>query len=89
MTITLPVPELNLGTRLRLTRMSRQFSARRLSEATGGLVTRNMIANLENGRREDISTRELVALCIALDVDARTLVPDLPIGSREEERPHD
>lgn len=89
MTITLPVPELNLGTRLRLTRMSRRLSARQLSEATDGLVTRNMIANLENGRREDISTRELVALCVALDVDARTLVPDLPIGSVEEERPHD
>lgn len=89
MTITLRIPEINLGDRLRVARVSQRISARQLSEATGGLVTRNMIANLENGRREDVSTRELVAICLALNIDARALVPDLPIIGVEEERPHD
>lgn len=44
------------------------MSGAALAEATGGLITRDTIANLESGRKRVIDIAELIVLAKALDV---------------------
>lgn len=59
---------------LKAARDKRGMSARELSEATGGVVTRATIANWESGRKEGIDVSELLAVAKALDVPALSLL---------------
>ncbi|MFT4396904.1 helix-turn-helix domain-containing protein [Gordonia lacunae] len=61
-------------TALKAARDKRGMSARELSEATGGVVTRATIANWESGRKEGIDVQELIAVAKALDVPALSLL---------------
>jgi len=57
-----------IGSRIRELRQQQGISAQRLSDAVGGLMTRAVIANLENGRKQDLLVNELVAIADALGV---------------------
>jgi transcriptional regulator with XRE-family HTH domain len=57
------------------------MSAQQLSDATGGLVSRSVIANIESGRRTDVSIDELFYLAHALGVNPMGLA--LPIDTPE------
>ncbi len=46
-----------------------------LSGLTG--ITRSVIANMENGRKDSPSIPELIALCAALQVHPVELIPEL------------
>jgi len=61
--------------RLKAARKSRGLSAQQLGDATG--IERSVIANIETGRRHSLHVGELVAIALALDVSATTLVPEL------------
>lgn len=68
-----------LATRFRDIRMAKGISAQKLSDMTGGLITRNGISNAEHGRREGLSYDEAVAMATALGVDLRTVMTDEPM----------
>jgi transcriptional regulator with XRE-family HTH domain len=57
-----------IGERIRWYRTIRGLSARALADLTGGVLTRAVIANLESGRKIDVTVTELVALAEALNV---------------------
>lgn len=59
---------------LKAARVKKGLSARELSEATGGVVSRATIANWESGRKEGIDVTELVAVAKALGVPALSLL---------------
>lgn len=59
---------------LKAARSKRGMSARELSEATGGVVTRATIANWESGRKEGIDVLELITVAKALEVPALSLL---------------
>ncbi|WP_158613285.1 helix-turn-helix domain-containing protein [Frigoribacterium sp. PhB160] len=56
------------GRRLAKYRKLAGLSARELSEALGGEMSRGVIANIESGRKTDITIDQLIALAWALDV---------------------
>lgn len=62
-----------IGERIRFYRTIRRLSARELADLTGGVLTRAVIANLEAGRKTDVTVTELVALAKALDVHPASL----------------
>lgn len=64
------------GERLSRLRKSRGFSGEALASATGGALTRNMIANLETGRKT-LTVDDLILLAAILRVSAYELVPEL------------
>lgn len=66
--------------RLRDVRQAKGISAQALSESSG--VPRNVIANMENGRRDGIDLDEAIALCKALDIDFVQVVTGQPIAVR-------
>lgn len=53
---------------IRATREERGLSASALADATGGVITRDTIANLESGRKRVLDIAELIVLAKALDV---------------------
>lgn len=53
---------------IKAARLRRGLSARALAEATGEVIDRNRVANLENGRGRTIAVWELLALAKALQV---------------------
>lgn len=53
------------------------LSAAELAERSGEGLTRSIIANLENGRKSDISLRQLIAIANTLRVPPGALVVDL------------
>lgn len=59
---------------LRAARVEKGMSARELSEATGGVVTRATIANWESGRKEGVDVSELIAVAKALGVPPISLL---------------
>jgi transcriptional regulator with XRE-family HTH domain len=77
MAIPATFDENTLGGRLKRARLSRGVSAKTLETYVGGEVTRSVIANIESGRKSDLTTRELVILCRALDIRPQELVPEL------------
>lgn len=66
-----------LGANVKRVRKLGGMTAYELGEATHGIMTRATIANLETGRKKDITTAELLALCRALQVTVDAIVPEL------------
>lgn len=67
----------DLGHRVAAYRKRNGWSAQRLADNTGGVVSRATIANLESGRRADIGLRQFLALCLALRVPPTALLLNL------------
>jgi transcriptional regulator with XRE-family HTH domain len=61
--------------RLKTVRRVRGWSAQRLADECG--VSRSVIANIENGRKRDVTVDELVAFVAALRVPVSVLEPRL------------
>lgn len=57
-----------IGERVRWYRNLRGLSAQDLADRMAGTMTRSVIANLEAGRKKDVTVTELTALAQALDV---------------------
>ncbi len=53
------------------------MSAEQLAERAGLGLTRSIIANLENGRKQDVTVRQLMALALALGVSPADLQFDI------------
>lgn len=66
-----------IGRRIQRYRRLAGLSARQLSELLGGDLSRGVIANLESGRKTDITVDQLFSLAIALNVPPVALA--LPI----------
>lgn len=64
-----------------------RLSAADLAERAGEGLTRSVIANLENGRKDDLSLKQLLALARALRVPPTFLVVDM--FSPGEQTPYD
>ena len=67
---------------VRLERANRGWSAEDLAvrtQATACPIPRSIIANLENGRRADVSVDELAAFAAALGMDPWSLTTDEPL----------
>lgn len=58
----------HIASAIRAARDKRRMSLNGLADATGGLVTRDTIANLESGRKRVLDIAELIALAKALEV---------------------
>jgi transcriptional regulator with XRE-family HTH domain len=54
-----------------------RWSGRQLADATDGALTRDTIANIENGRRTDLTVRQLLAIALALRIPPVALLIDL------------
>lgn len=74
----------DVGNKLRFYRALRRMSAQQVSDATNGQVTRAVIANIESGRKADVTVRELAHLAYALEVPAVALAPVLDPASANE-----
>ena len=61
-------PSKGIGKRVVKYRKLAGISARELSERIGGELSRGVIANIESGRKTDVTIDQLVALAWALDV---------------------
>lgn len=72
-------PSDNIGKRVAFYRQMNGMSAADLSERTNGAISKGVIANIETGRKRDLTVDELVALSWALDVPPVALA--LPIES--------
>lgn len=66
-----------LGKNIAMYRRAEGLSAAALAEKAGEKLTRSIIANLENGRSDDVSLKQLLALANALRVPPVALVADL------------
>lgn len=67
----------SIGLNVARYRKAEGLSAAELSEKAGEGLSRSVIANLENGRKDDVTVKQLVALANALRVPPATLVADL------------
>ncbi|TQO20320.1 helix-turn-helix protein [Rhodoglobus vestalii] len=67
----------NPGERIAHYRKLAKLSAEELAERAGFGLTRSIIANLENGRKEDLTVRQLIAVAFVLGVTPAALVFDL------------
>lgn len=72
-------PSDRIGERVAFYRKLNGMSAADLSEATGGAVSKGVIANIETGRKKDLTVDELVYLSWALCVPPLAIA--LPIDS--------
>lgn len=74
-----------LGERLATYRRAAGLSAAQLSAMTNGEISRSVIANIENGRRADITVDQMLALAWALEIPPVALVLpiDDPLGPVE------
>jgi transcriptional regulator with XRE-family HTH domain len=70
-------PSAGIGKRLAKYRKLADLSARELSEKIGGELSRGVIANIESGRKTDVTIDQLVALAWALGVPPAALA--LPV----------
>jgi transcriptional regulator with XRE-family HTH domain len=61
-------PTHNIGSRISRYRKMAGLSARELSDKMGGEMSRGVIANIESGRKTDVTIDQLLALSWALDV---------------------
>lgn len=61
-------PSHNIGARVARYRKMAGLSARELSNKIGGEISRGVIANIESGRKTDVTIDQLIALAWALDV---------------------
>ena len=61
-------PSAGIGKRVAKYRKIAGLSARELSEKLGGELSRGVIANIESGRKTDVTIDQLIALAWALDV---------------------
>jgi len=66
-----------IGKNLARYRKAEGLSAAELAEKVGEGLSRSVIANLENGRKDDITVRQLIALANVLRVPPAVLVVDL------------
>lgn len=66
-----------IGERIEQYRRANRLTRDELSEATRGEVGRDVIANIENGRRKDVTVSQLLALSAALQVPPTALIYDL------------
>jgi transcriptional regulator with XRE-family HTH domain len=71
----LPMP--GLGSRIHHYRKLNGWSAQQLANHTGGQVSRSIIASIESGRREDLTVRQFMAICSALQIPPAALLIDL------------
>ena len=65
------------GKRIAHYRRIAKISAEDLAEKAGFGLTRSIIANLENGRKEDLTVRQLMAIALVLGVSPVNLVFDV------------
>lgn len=61
-------PSHDIGARVARYRKMAGLSARELSDKLGGEMSRGVIANIESGRKTDVTVDQLMALAWALDV---------------------
>ncbi|THG32865.1 helix-turn-helix domain-containing protein [Naasia lichenicola] len=82
----LPMP--GLGSRIHHYRKLNRWSAQQLANHTGGEVSRSIIASIESGRREDLTVRQFMAICFALQIPPAALLVDLekPFERQPEDR---
>lgn len=71
------LPDAGIGRRIAAHRKRNGWSAQRLADNTDGAVSRSTIANLESGRKGDLSLRQFLAICLALRVPPAALLLDL------------
>lgn len=64
----------HIASAVRAVRDERSLSLNGLADATGGLITRDTIANLESGRKRVLDIAELIILAKALGVDPVSLI---------------
>lgn len=67
----------NLGERIAHFRKLLKLSAEDLAERAGFGLTRSIVANLENGRKDDLSVRQLMAVAFVLEVSPADLIFDM------------
>jgi transcriptional regulator with XRE-family HTH domain len=58
-----------IGDRVSKYRKMAGLSAQQLSDRTGGELSRSVIANIESGRKTEVTVDQLIALSFALDVN--------------------
>lgn len=75
-------PSAGIGKRLAKYRKLAGLSARELSEKIGGELSRGVIANIESGRKTDVTVDQLIALSWALGVPPAALA--LPINEPQK-----
>lgn len=63
-----------MGRRIAYFRKTRKISASELAERAGAGLTRSVIANLENGRKADLTVQQLFAISDVLNAPASSLV---------------
>lgn len=66
-----------LGRQVAKYRREAKLSGEELAERAGVGLTRSIIANLENGRKQDVTVRQLLAIALALGVSPADLQFDL------------
>ncbi len=66
-----------LGQRIRALRKTHGWSAQQLADNSGGRVTRSVIADIENGRRGDLTLSQALGVSNAFRLSVEELV-DLP-----------
>ncbi len=66
-----------LGRQVARYRREAKLSAEQLAERAGLGLTRSIIANLENGRKQDVTVRQLMALALVLGVSPADLQFDI------------
>lgn len=67
----------SIGERVAMFRKQQKLSAEEVAERAGHGLTRSVIANLENGRKDDLSVKQLVAVAYVLGVSPVDLVVKL------------
>ncbi|TFC03630.1 helix-turn-helix domain-containing protein [Cryobacterium mannosilyticum] len=67
----------NPGAKIAKYRKHLKMSAEELAEKAGFGLTRSIVANLENGRKDDLTVRQLMAIALVLHVSPADLVFDV------------
>lgn len=67
----------SIGRQLARYRKAAKLSGEELAEKAGAGLTRSVIANLENGRKNDVTVTQLMALAAALHVPPALLIADV------------
>lgn len=75
-------PSEGLGKRLATYRRLAGLSARELAEAAGSGLTRGVIANIESGRKTDITVDQLIALAASLRINPVALAVPIETPNR-------
>jgi transcriptional regulator with XRE-family HTH domain len=66
-----------LGKRIAKYRRENGWSMDELAERTGLQIKRDVIANIENGRKKDLSVNQLILLAAALEVSPAAILVDI------------